>query len=214
MSAFLMAVVIAISVTAVAGSLKTKGKLLVVNLEKGVSSFNISKQTKIFFQTNKNDLAVLLKGKVFNKHNKQIKFGKINGEQASLIEVNSSKTGLIFEKDVNHNLYLKTGDFDKIASLQKPLRLLKSKISYHLKKNQISFIFSKKPKKVRTFYLDNPSRIVFDFIGITGKLKGKITSSIRYANHPSGCRVVIESKIPKYFSFSGVPGPGEIIIAS
>ncbi len=202
MSAFFMAVVIAISVTAVAGSLKTKGKLLVVNLEKGVSSFNVSKKTRIFFKSNSKNLSVLLRGEVFNNYNNQFKSGNIDGKRASLMNVDLSGTDVVFEEDAKEDVFLKTGSFDKIASLQKSKRLSKSKISYFVESNKIKFLFSKKPSKIRTFYLSNPSRIVFDFIGITGILRGKTNSSIRYANHPSGCRVVVETKTPKYFSFS------------
>jgi len=180
------------------GDVLSKNKLALTDITGKIVTINYSKKGKTFFIDSVDKLTVLNKGEIESVSGSvDLRKGILDSEKAFAINLNKSGS-FVIESSLNGNIDVKEGDLSVIASLQKDKQLRKSNIKVIENNHKIEFLLSKTPDKVRLFTLDNPSRVIFDFIGIKGNVTNK---KIRSANHPSGYRVVIDKNdVPKEFS--------------
>ncbi|HOW52417.1 MAG TPA: type IV pilus secretin PilQ [bacterium] len=138
--------------------------------------------------------------------------GSVTAPQSALADVQSGLSGSrefsMFALDLEGNsfaversgkaLTLKIGDIETITSLKEETPLKQASVSLKETDGGIFLSMSEKPLLVRYFTLANPERLVFDLVGIKGKMKKQ--DGVRYANHPAGFRVVMERSLPAYFT--------------
>lgn len=157
----------------------------------------------ISFNLAENHLEILGLGELDSKDLANAKQGTLNGKKAAKLQIPLSQNDIVFESMAD-NTTVKFGSFENLATLGDRKPLLDSSVKMSMKGAKISFSFSKQPESARFFALRNPDRLVFDFIGIKGAMKAP--KNVRSANHPSGFRVVVESKIPQFFAIDGTNG--------
>ncbi len=171
---------------------ETEGKIIFKSGEEAVSA-NLT-QKDVYFANENGTVSVLMKndgavikadGYSFTKNNSGMTLAKI------------SSATFVIEKNHKETI-LQQGMIEEIATLQNPEELVASKLALEKKGTSLKFGFSSQPKSVRIFALSSPERIVFDFIGIKGKINAG--ADVRTANHPGGFRVVMEKRLPDYFS--------------
>ena len=157
----------------------------------------------ISFNLAEDHLEILGLGELDSKDLANAEQGTLNGKKAAKLQIPLSQNDIVFESAAD-NTTVKFGSFENLATLsdQKPLQ--ESSVKMSMKGSKISFSFSREPESARFFTLRNPDRLVFDFIGIKGSMKAP--KSVRSANHPSGFRVVVESKIPQFFAIDSTNG--------
>ncbi len=128
----------------------------------------------------------------------EISNGKSGARNAAMISLGLEGGAFAVERTGNE-LFLKVGDIEEIASLKGESDLRDAQVSVRETDGGLFVSASETPRAVRCFLLANPDRLVFDLIGIRGKMKKQ--DGARYANHPAGFRVVFERPSPAYFSF-------------
>ncbi len=171
--------------TVLAGKITERN--LIIAGKDGEKRMQVADGEEIYFKNGPEGLSVL-----FRDSNSEVSVRRVE-EESFVIERNSTGDTVV-----------KNGSLADIASLQEERSLRDSKVEIKSSKDGVDFSFSNNPEKVRLFFLKNPDRVVFDFIGI----KGYTTASkaVRSANHPSGFRVVLDKKIVERFSLEGEDG--------
>ncbi len=96
------------------------------------------------------------------------------------------------------SLALKVGDIEAITSLKEEGQLKNATVAIKETDGGIFISSTETPSTVRYFTLAEPDRLVFDLVGLKGKMKKQ--DGVRYANHPSGFRIVLERAVPIYFT--------------
>lgn len=139
----------------------------------------------------------------------EISNGKSGARNAAMISLGLEGGAFAVERE-GKNTVLKIGDIEEIASLKGESDLRDAQVSVRETDGGLFVSASETPRAVRCFMLADPDRLVFDLIGIRGKMKKQ--EGVRYANHPAGFRIVFERPSPAYFSFES--RKKEIVFAS
>jgi len=128
-----------------------------------------------------------------------VQSGNVGKNEAGLISLDLEGNAFLIERS-GKDITLKVGDIEAISSLKEVVPLKQATVVLHDNNtgNGFSITTSESPSRVRYFVLNNPDRIVFDLIGIKGKMKKQ--DGVRFANHPSGFRLVLDRSLPSTFS--------------
>ncbi|MFO7735695.1 MAG: type IV pilus secretin PilQ [bacterium] len=157
---------------------------------------------RVFYRTKENSLSMLVLNAISEKSGDFLKKGSVGDSEAVLFETNRGSEQFVIERARGEAFEIRSGKIETLISLQEKRDLYRSGVSVKTSEKGFLFGFSHMPEKVRYFTLSEPDRVVFDFLGIKGKIVEKNSRNIRYANHPSGMRVVFEKvSVPEYFSF-------------
>lgn len=162
----------------------------------------VRKDNSVFYNMRGKNLSMLVLNAISEKSDDSLKKGFVNDSEAVLFEMDKSSDQFVIERGRGEEFEIRSGKIERLISLQEKRDLYRSGVSVKASKEGFFFGFSHLPEKVRYFTLSEPDRVVFDFLGIKGKIVEKNYGNIRYANHPSGMRVVFENvSVPEYFSF-------------
>jgi type IV pilus assembly protein PilQ len=152
-----------------------------------------------FYELHESKVQIIKKGVPSDSFAKNdIIDGIVNDERVFKLELNSGNHETLWETVKGVKETVRIGKIEDLAALDKPCELKTASVRLENKEGFIKFAFTVQPESVRYFTLKGPDRMVFDFIGIKGKMPS--SPDVRSANHPSGFRVVIERETPKYFS--------------
>jgi type IV pilus assembly protein PilQ len=135
--------------------------------------------------------------------------GKTGSREVALISLGLEGGAFAVER-TGKAVSIKVGDIEAITSLREEGSLKNAMVAIKETDGGIFISTSETPRAVRYFTLADPDRLVFDLIGVKGKMKK--ADDIRYANHPAGFRIVLERSIPSYFTFD--VRRGEVMFAA
>ncbi len=194
---FMLMLIFSASVYAVEDSEK-----VVFSSQAASADVNIKTDGELYFESNDASFRILAVGSVLSKNGDvKINEGFVKNEKAAELIFNGDGAGFMFEKSSDGITFVKSGDFADIANLKNERDLKNASVTI-LNEDKLTFVLSEKPESVRYFALSNPDRMVFDFIGIKGKIRKAGGLNVRTANHPAGYRVVIDGRTPEYFTMS------------
>ncbi|HDT11325.1 MAG TPA: type IV pilus secretin family protein, partial [bacterium] len=152
-----------------------------------------------FYELIDSKLGVIRKGEpVKDPGQMDILKGTVKGEPGFMFGLRTEGLDVVFETKKGGGETVRVGEVGDIVKLSSPLDLRDCSVRFESTENYIRFTFTEQPDSIRFFPLHGPDRLVFDFIGVKGTMAR--VPGIRYANHPSGFRVVVEKDVPKYFS--------------
>ncbi len=187
-----------LSVAAVATAKQDAGALTIV--KGGVSeSFESRSDGPAVFYPGAGLVKVLVPGAVDAPLSTlaEIVAGAAGTREASLVSLDLEGGAYAVER-AGKTLSLKVGDIETITSLKEDTAPKNATIAIKETDGGIFISASETPAAVRYFTLTEPDRLVFDLIGIRGKMQKQ--EGIRYANHPAGFRIVLERSLPTYFT--------------
>ncbi len=200
MRSMVVTVLLAFAIAA-AGSASAKPVASTVTVVRGGSteSWETPIDGPVLFRADTGALKMLIPGMTERPKGSlaMVQVGTAGARSAGLVSVDLEGGAFAVERTGN-NLVLKAGDIEMITSLkeEKPLKAA----SVGIKENDggLFISVSEMPTAVRYFVLSDPERLVFDLLGIRGKMKKQ--DGVRFANHPAGFRIVLERPIPGQFS--------------
>ncbi len=127
-----------------------------------------------------------------------VQTGTVETRPAGLVSIDLEGGAFAVERK-EAGIVLKAGDIETITSLKESVPLKPASVGLKENEGGIFLSVSEIPSAVRYFVLTDPDRIVFDLLGIKGKMKKQ--DGVRFANHPAGFRIVLDRAVPTRFSF-------------
>ncbi len=127
--------------------------------------------------------------------------GTTGKDSAALTEINLEGSSFVIERNNAGAVSVRIGDIESLSSLQEATELKKASVTVQAASEKLSLSFSETPQSVRYFALTNPDRVVIDLLGLKGSVAK--ADGVRSANHPAGCRIVVERKISDFFAING-----------